>query len=231
MAKTRVLVVDDEISIIKFLRANLENEGYKVLTAIDGANAMHTIEIEPPDLVILDIIMPKMDGFEVCRQLREWSQIPIIMLSARGDEDDKVKCLELGADDYVTKPFGAKELIARVKALLRRNEVNHATPPKPFFVSGDLKVDFIEKRLTVEGKEVELTPTEYNLLKEFTLNAGKTLTHSYMLGKIWGPEYRMEREYLHVFVRRLRAKLGSNTRKRRYIKTVPRVGYRFEMTA
>jgi len=231
MAKTRILVIDDEISIIKLLRANLEDEGYKVLTAMDGANAMHTIEIEPPDLVILDIIMPKIDGFEVCRQLREWSQIPIIMLSARGDEDDKVKCLELGADDYVTKPFGAKELIARVRALLRRNEAKHTTPPKQFFVSGDLKVDFIEKRLTVEGKEVELTPTEYNLLKEFTLNAGKTLTHSYMLGKVWGPEYRMEREYLHVFVRRLRAKLESNTRKRRYIKTVPRVGYRFELTA
>jgi len=231
MAKTRILVIDDEISIIKLLRANLEDEGYKVLTAMDGANAMHTIEIEPPDLVILDIIMPKMDGFEVCRQLREWSQIPIIMLSARGDENDKVKCLELGADDYVTKPFGARELIARVRALLRRNEANHATPPKQFFVSGDLKVDFIEKRLTVDGKEVELTPTEYNLLKEFTLNAGKTLTHSYMLGKIWGPEYRMEREYLHVFVRRLRAKLESNARKRRYIKTVPRIGYRFEMTA
>ena len=231
MAKTRILVIDDEISIIKLLRANLEDEGYKVLTAMDGANAMHTIEIEPPDLVILDIIMPKMDGFEVCRQLREWSQIPIIMLSARGDEDDKVKCLELGADDYVTKPFGARELIARVRALLRRNEAKHTTPSRNFFISGDLKIDFIEKRLIVDGKEVELTPTEYNLLKEFTLNAGKTLTHSYMLGKIWGPEYRMEREYLHVFVRRLRAKLGSNARKRRYIKTVPRVGYRFEMTA
>lgn len=131
MYKTRVLIVDDELSIIKFLRANLESSGYQVLTAMNGVEAIQTFEMELPDLVILDIMMPEMDGFEVYRRIREWSQIPIIMLSARGDESDKVKCLDLGADDYITKPFGAKELIARVKAVLRRTETLVASPTCP----------------------------------------------------------------------------------------------------
>ena len=207
MNKTRILVVDDELSIIKFLRANLESKGYEVLTAINGAEALQTFEMELPDLVILDIMMPKMDGFEVCRRLREWSQIPIIMLSARGDESDKVKCLDLGADDYITKPFGKDELIARVRAVTRRTETAASMPAQPSFTSGDLEISFAQRRVTVAGKEVKLTPTEYTLLQEFVLNAGKVLTHTHLLNKVWGPEYSEEREYLHVFVRRLRAKL------------------------
>ena len=131
MGKTRILVVDDELSIIKYLRANLEANSYEVLAALDGAEAIQTFEKESPDLVILDIIMPKVDGFEVCRRIREWSQVPIIMLSARGDEGDKVKCLDLGADDYVTKPFGKDELIARVKAVMRRTETSASIPAQP----------------------------------------------------------------------------------------------------
>ncbi|MBI2980300.1 MAG: response regulator transcription factor [Chloroflexi bacterium] len=231
MVKTRVLVVDDELSIIKFLRANLEGKGYEVLAATNGIEALQTFETELPDLVLLDIMMPKMDGFEVCRRLREWSQTPIIMLSARGDESDKVKCLDLGADDYITKPFGASELIARVKAVMRRTERAATTPTQPLFISGDLSINFIQRRVTVAGKEVKLTPTEYTLLQELVLNAGKVLTHTHLLNKVWGPEYREEREYLHVFVRRLRAKLEPNPTNPIYIVTVPGVGYQFKDTA
>jgi len=231
MKKTRILVVDDELSIIKFLRANLEARDYEVLAAIDGAEALRSIEMELPDLVVLDIMMPKIDGFEVCRQLREWSQIPIIMLSARGDESDKVKCLDLGADDYITKPFGASELIARVKAVLRRTEAATTIPTQPSFTNGDLEINFAQRRVTIAGKEVKLTPTEYTLLQEFALNAGKVLTHTYLLNKVWGPEYGEEREYLHVFVRRLRAKLEPDPTNPKYIMTVPGVGYQFKDTA
>ena len=231
MVKTRILVVDDELSIIKFLCANLEAKGYKVLAAMDGTEALQTFEMELPDLVILDIMMPKPDGFEVCRQLREWSQIPIIMLSARGDESDKVKCLDLGADDYITKPFGASELVARVRAVLRRTEAAATVPTRPSFSSGDLEISFAQRRVTVAGKEVKLTPTEYSLLQEFVLNVGRVLTHTYLLNKVWGSEYREEREYLYVFVRRLRAKLEPDPTNPRYIMSVPGVGYQFKDTA
>ena len=231
MIKMRILVVDDELSIIKFLRANLETKGYDVLTAMDGAQALQTVEMELPDLVILDIMMPKMNGFEVCRQLREWSQIPIIMLSARGDEKDKVKCLDLGADDYITKPFGASELIARVSAVLRRTEKVVSLPTQSSFTSGDLKINFAKRQVTVADKEVKLTPTEYALLQELALNAGKVLTHTHLLNKVWGQEYRDERQYLHVFVRRLRDKLEPDPTNPRYIMTVPAVGYRFQDSA
>ncbi len=231
MNKTRILIVDDELSIIKLLRANLKANGYEVLAAVDGAEALQTIEMEPPDLVILDIMMPKMDGFEVCRQLREWSQIPIIMLSARGDASDKVKCLELGADDYITKPFGKDELIARIKAVMRRTETSASIPTQPFFSSGDLEINFAQRRVTVASKEVKLTPTEYSLLQELVLNAGKVLTHTHLLNKVWGHEYRDEREYLHVFVRRLLAKLEADPVNPRFIITVPGVGYQFKNTA
>jgi len=228
MKKTRILVVDDELNIVKFLRANLEAKDYVVLAAMDGAEALRTFEMELPDLVILDIMMPKIDGFEVCRRLREWSQIPIIMLSARGDESDKVKCLDLGADDYITKPFGKGELIARVRAALRRTEAATPITTQPSFTSGDLEINFAQRRVTVAGKEVKLTPTEYTLLQEFALNVGKVLTHTHLLNKVWGPEYREEREYLHVFVRRIRAKLEPDLTNPSYIITVPGVGYQFK---
>ena len=230
MGKTNILVVDDEISIIKFLRANLENKDYKVLAAMDGAEALQAIELELPDLVILDIMMPKMDGFEVCQRLREWSQIPIIMLSALGDEQDKVKCLDLGADDYMTKPFGASELIARVRAVLRRTEAKTAATAQPSFTSGDLEISFVERRVTVAGREVKLTPTEYNLLQELVLNAGKVLTHSMLLGRVWGTEYGEEKEYLRVFIGRLRKHLESDPENPKYIVTISGVGYQFKIS-
>ena len=231
MHRPRVLIVDDDLAIIKFLRANLKAEDYEILTAMDGAEALQTIERELPDLVILDIMMPKMDGFEVCRRLREWSQIPIIMLSARGDVFDKVKCLDLGADDYITKPFGVGELIARVKTVLRRTEAAGTIPTQPSFTSGDLEINFVARRVTVAGEEVKLTSTEFSLLQELVLNAGKVLTHTHLLNKVWGLEYREERQYLHVFIRRLRTKLEPDLTNPRYIITVPDIGYQFKATA
>jgi two-component system KDP operon response regulator KdpE len=153
------------------------------------------------------------------------------MLSARGDESDKVKCLDLGADDYITKPFGKGELIARVKAVLRRTEAATTIPTQPSFTSGDLEINFAQRQVAVSGKEVKLTPTEYTLLQEFALNAGKVLTHTHLLNKVWGPEYREEREYLHVFIRRLRAKLEPDPTNPKCIMTVSGIGYQFKDTA
>jgi two-component system KDP operon response regulator KdpE len=227
MKKTCILVVDDEVSIIRFVSAHLRKEGYEIITASNGEEALLLAEEENPTLVLLDIMMPKMDGFEVCRRLREWSQVPIIMLSVKGEESDKVKCLDLGADDYVTKPFGREELLARVRAVLRRAEVAGAVSDRPPFASGDLKISFAQRQVTVAGRDVKLTPTEFGLLQELTLNAGKILTHTHLLQKVWGPEYRDEKEYLHEFVRRLRNKLEPDKEKPRYIVSVPSIGYQF----
>ena len=228
MRRPRILIVDDDLVIIKFLRANLKASDYDTLTAMDGAEALEVIERELPDLVILDIMMPNMDGFEVCRQLREWSRLPVIMLSARGDATDKVKCLNLGADDYITKPFGVGELIARVRSMLRRTEAAAAISTPPSFTSGDLKINFAQRQVTIAGNEVKLTPTEYRLLEEFVVNAGKVLTHKYLLNKVWGPEYGEEKEYLHTFVHRLRRNLEPDRTEPRYLVSVPGVGYQFK---
>jgi DNA-binding response OmpR family regulator len=229
--KERILIVDDELSILKFVRSNLEDRGYVAISATNGEEALHIIERELPDLIILDVMMPKMDGFEVCRRLREWSQIPIIMLSARGDEKDKVKCLDLGADDYIVKPFGANELMARVSAVLRRTKTAGISVTRSTITSGDLAINFAKRQVTRAGRDVKLTPTEYALLQELALNSGKVLTHTQLLNKVWGPEYRDEREYLHVFVRRLRAKLEPDPNHPGYILTVPGVGYQFTDSA
>ena len=227
MSRCRILIVDDDPGIITLLREECGDRDYEPLLAMDGAEALRVIQRELPNLVILDIMMPKMNGFEVCRWLREWSQIPIIMLSALGDTGEKVKCLNLGADDYITKPFSQGELAARAKAVLRRSQTVGNTPTQLFFSSGDLKINFAARHVTVTDNEVKLTPMEFNLLKELVLNAGKVLTHSHLLGKVWGAEYGREKEYLRVFVNRLRAKLEPDPAKPSYIATVPGVGYMF----
>lgn len=231
MKKTRILIVDDELSILKYLRANLEAEGFEVIAAMDGVQALKRLETDLPDLAVLDIMMPEMDGLEVCRRLREWSQIPVIMLSARADESDKVKCLDLGADDYITKPFGKDEFIARVRAVMRRAKTTTSAPTMPSLINGDLEVNFSKRKVTVSGREVELTSTEYALLQELALNAGKVLTYTHLLQRVWGPDYAEEREYLHVFISRLRAKLEADPKKPRHITTVSGVGYRFKEVA
>jgi two-component system KDP operon response regulator KdpE len=186
------------------------------------------VEKDPPDLILLDMMMPRVDGFEVCRRLRQWSQIPIIGLSARGDSADKVRCLDLGADDYITKPFGIDELIARIKAVLRRNKMDDATPASASFASGDLKIDFIIRRVTIADSEIKVTPTEYKLLRELVLSPGQALSYRYLLGKIWGPEYKTEREYVHVYIGHLRAKIEPDPKNPEYILSVSGVGYRFQ---
>ena len=170
--------------------------------------------------------MPKLDGVEVCRRIREWSNIPIIILSARGDEKDKVKCLDLGADDYLTKPFGIAELMARIKTALRHSDASRAAPAHPStFTCGDLEINFAMRRVTVGGTEVALTPTEYSVLQHLAVNVDKVLTHNMLLQRVWGNEYSSEKEYLRVFIGRLRKKLEPNPKNPKYIQTVPGVGY------
>ena len=228
MNKARILVVDDDQNIIDLLGAALSLEGWQVLFAWNGVQALKTIEEESPHLVVLDIIMPLMDGFEVCRRIRQRSTIPIIALSARGDIEDKVKCLNLGADDYITKPFRVDELIARINAALRRNKIIETNREEPIFVCGDIKVDYQKRKVSVRGIETLLTPTEYNLLVELSINAGKTLTYDNLLGRIWGLEFVNERDYLYVHINHLREKIESDPQKPRYIISIPRIGYRFQ---
>ena len=228
MHKSRILIVDDDIGVVKSVRANLQARDWETLVAMDGAEALDVIGREQPDLVILDITMPKMDGFEVCRQVREWSRVPIIMLSAHRDIDEKVKCLNLGADDYVTKPFGVNELTARVKAVLRRTKESGIESTASSFTSGDFSINFVERRVTIRDEEIKLTPTEYNLLQELVLGADRVFPHSTLLGRVWGPEYVSEREYLHVFMGRLRKEIETDPAHPQYIVTVPGVGYKFQ---
>ena len=226
--RPRILVVDDEPGIIRALQTSLEANGFETLAATNGSEALEAIDEELPDLLILDIIMPKMDGFEVCRRVRQLSEIPIIMLSARKSEEDKVRCLNLGSDDYISKPFSMNELVARVKAVLRRTTGIGTTSAQPSFTCGSLTIDFAKRRVTIAGNEVRLTPTEFSLLQELTLNADKVLTHTHLLKTVWGPEYGQEREYLRVFAGRLRAKLEPNPLDPKYIVNVPGVGYKFQ---
>ena len=225
MNKTHVLVVDDDPAILKLLCANLKARDYKVSTAIDGEDALEAVERDFVDLIILDIMMPKLNGAEVCRRVREWSDVPIIMLSAQGDEKNKVQCLELGADDYLTKPFGIAELIARIKTALRHSNTSRATPAQPNFSFEDLEINFAMRRVAVGGNEIKLTPTEYSVLQQLAVNANKVLTHGMLLQNIWGSQYSSEKEYLRVFIGRLRKKLEPNPQEPRYILTVPGVGY------
>jgi two-component system KDP operon response regulator KdpE len=223
--KTRVLIVDDEPETLKYVGANLKARGYDVVTAADGTEALKRCEEDVFDLVLLDITMPGPDGFTVCQQLRRTSTMPIIMLSARGQEKDKVKALDLGADDYITKPFGIEELLARIRSALRRSQQDsQSTGP---LVVGDLTINFAERRVTREGVEIKLTPTEYELLVQLARSAGKVLSHSALLQRVWGPEYGSESDYLWAYIRRLRRKLETDPDHPRYLLTEPGVGYRF----
>ncbi len=229
MRKSRILIVDDDIGVVKALRANLQKDNdFETLTAMNGAEALQVIEREFLDLVILDIMMPRMDGFEVCRQVREWSQIPILMLSACHDVKEKARCLDSGADDYMTKPFGINELIARVRAILRRTKDLGTVLIRPSFTSGNLKINFAGRQVNIGENEVKLTPTEYNLLQTLVLDAGKVFSHAMLLGKVWGPEYAEEREYLRVFIGRIRKKIEEDPYQPKHIITIPGVGYKFQ---
>ncbi len=226
--KKRVLVVDDEEQVQRALRRNLTARGYEVTTASNGEEALDLAADQEPDVVVLDLMMPILDGLEFTRRIREWSQVPIIVLSARGEEQAKVQALDLGADDYVTKPFGLEELLARIRSALRRAglQVDHS-PRGAAFTAGDLHVDFHRRVVTMRGEEVRLTPTEYDLLKYMVLNADRVLTHNMLLKAVWGNRYGAEPEYLRVFVSQLRRKIEPDSSRPRYILTEPGVGYRF----
>jgi two-component system, OmpR family, KDP operon response regulator KdpE len=227
--KPRILVVDDEPQLTRVLRTGLKSRGYDVRVAADGLTALETFGDWHPELVITDLAMPNMDGLELCRRLRSISQVPIIVLSAKGEEKTKVEALDIGADDYVTKPFGIDELLARVRASLRRAATPVASEAAPTVLeAGDFRVDLESRHVTVRGREVHLTPKEFDLLSYFMKHAGKVLTHRTLLAALWGGNYVEQNEYLRVFVGNLRKKIETDTSGPRYILTEPWVGYRFD---
>ncbi len=224
MSKVQVLVVDDEPRYLKLVRYNLEAVGYDVITAASGEEALSQVASLSPDLIILDIRLPGIDGYEVCARIREFSSVPIIMLTAKGEEREKVQGLRVGADDYVTKPFGAEELMARVETVLRRS---HTPEVKalPIVTTGDLAIDLTRRVVTVGGNEISLSPTEYRLLQCFAVNLGRVVVQEELLEKVWGPEYREHYEGLRVYIWRLRQKLERDPEHPAFILTKPGVGY------
>lgn len=224
----RILVAEDEAALREFVSRNLQARGFTVLEAGNGLEACAVWEGEDPDLLILDVMMPRMDGLEVCRRVRERSTVPIIVLTALDAESDKVAALDLGADDYLTKPFGVDELLARVRAALRRSKWTTSAPPSSGrHIFGALEIDLDGHTVWRDGTEVHLTPTEYALLEQLVTNPGKVLTYRMLLQRVWGAEYGDETEYLRVFMGRLRRKLEPDPATPRYLVTEPRVGYKF----
>jgi two-component system KDP operon response regulator KdpE len=231
-AKPRILVVDDEPQLTRVLRTGLNARGYDVRIAADGVTALKSFGDWHPELVITDLAMPNMDGLELCRRLRAVSQVPIIVLSAKGEEETKVEALDIGADDYVTKPFGIDELLARVRASLRRAAQPIVVETEPTILeAGDFRIDLESRNVKLRGREIHLTPKEFDLLTYFMRNAGKVLTHRTLLAALWGGNYVEQNEYLRVFVGNLRKKIETEASTPRYILTEPWVGYRFEPQA
>ncbi len=227
MTAQTVLVVDDEKALCDFVRRNLEVRGYKVLTATNGLEALALFQREKVDLVILDIMMPHLDGLETTRRIRQTSITPIIILTALGEEADKVRAFDYGADDYLTKPFGVGELLGRVKAVLRRTHWSEPSVPEERILRGEICVDLTRHEVSVRNQVLDLTPTEFNLLVYLMRNAGKVLPHRVILQHVWGPEYGDEAEYLRVYIGRLRQKIEVNPLSPLYLLTERGVGYRF----
>ncbi len=233
MAKTDaklILIVDDEARMRRFMQMNLDLEGYRIIEGENGLEAIDKVRDDLPDLVLLDVMMPELDGFEALRIIRETSIVPVIMLTVRDDESDKVKGLELGADDYVTKPFSPRELASRIKAVLRRIEMDSPVPASGSSViniDDYLQIDFNERKVVVGGQEIKLRPTEYRLLYHLVNNAGHTLTHEMILSKVWGYEYRDESQYVRLYITYLRQKIEPDPSKPTYILTERGVGYSF----
>lgn len=225
-ARRRILVVDDEERMVRFIRMNLEHDGYEVMEASRGKQAIDKMR-DMPDLILLDVMMPDLDGFDVLRTIREVSSVPVIMLTAKGEEDDRVRGLELGADDYITKPFSPRELTSRVKAVLRRTEGPAGGMHGLIEVDGRLKIDFDRREIWLAGKLVKLRPTEYRLLFHLVQNAGWVVSHDQLLQKVWGYEYRDEPHYVRLYINYLRQKLEQDPADPKYILTERGVGYRF----
>jgi two-component system KDP operon response regulator KdpE len=225
--RRRILVVDDEERMVRFIRLNLEHDGFQVTEAFTGTQAIDRLRDTLPEVVLLDVMLPDVDGFEVLQLIREVSDVPVIMLTAKGEEDDRVRGLELGADDYVTKPFSPRELVSRVRAVLRRTEAVRGATQGPINVDDRLKIDFDRREIWLEGNLVKLRPTEYRLLYHLVQNAGWVMTHDQLLAKVWGYEYRDEPHYVRLYVNYLRQKLEKDPSNPKYILTERGVGYRF----
>ncbi|MEK6255828.1 MAG: response regulator transcription factor [Chloroflexota bacterium] len=226
-ANRRILVVDDEERIVRFIRLNLEQDGFQVLEAFTGQQAMDRLRETLPDLIVLDVMLPDIDGFEVLRLIRENHDIAVIMLTAKGEEDDRIHGLELGADDYVTKPFSPRELVSRVRAVLRRTEGTRTATSGLIEVDERLKIDFDRREVWLEDELIKLRPTEYRLLFHLVQNAGWVISHDQILAKVWGYEYRDEPHYVRLYVNYLRQKLEEDPGNPKYILTERGVGYRF----
>ena len=226
-ANRKILVVDDEERMVRFIRLNLDHDGFQVVEAYTGQQAMDKLRETLPDLVLLDVMLPDIDGFELLRMIRENHDIPVIMLTAKSEEDDRVRGLELGADDYVTKPFSPRELVSRVKAVLRRTDTTRAQSSGIINVDDRLKIDFDRREVWVDGELVKLRPTEYRLLYHLVQNAGWVVSHDQILAKVWGYEYRDEPHYVRLYVNYLRQKLEEDPANPKYILTERGVGYRF----
>jgi DNA-binding response OmpR family regulator len=222
-----ILAVDDEPKMTRFIRLNLELEGYRVSEATNGLDALDKVRQELPDLVLLDVMMPEMNGFETLKHIRKVSNVPVIMLTAKGEEEDKVHGLELGADDYVTKPFSPRELSSRIKALLRRAEMPSQMEKTVVDIDGRLSIDFQRHEVWVDGERIKLRPTEYRLLYHLVNNAGWVMSHETLLSKVWGPEYRDEIQYLRLYINYLRQKIEPDPSNPKYILTERGIGYRF----
>ena len=223
----RILVVDDEPRMRRFMHMNLDLEGYHVIEASNGLEAITRVREDLPALVLLDVMMPEMDGFEALRMIREISNVPVIMLTVKSDEEDKVRGLELGADDYVTKPFGPREMASRIKAVLRRAEMPTSSDQSIIKVDDRFQIDFNHRQVVVDGEAIKLRPTEYRLLYHLLNNAGWTMPHETLLAKVWGHEYRDETHYLRLYITYLRHKIEEDPSNPQYILTERGVGYRF----
>jgi DNA-binding response OmpR family regulator len=224
----KILVVDDEPRMCEAVSMNLEVEGYQVVGASSGYEALRKLTTEIPDLIILDVMMPEMDGFETLREIRDISAVPVIMLTVKGEEMDRIRGLDLGADDYVTKPFSPRELALRVRAVLRRTETPSPAPKTEVVIDDDLSIDFSRRRVVVRGEETHLRPTEYRLLYHLVSNAGHVLTHESLLRRVWGHEYRDEDHSLWLYVTYLRRKIEEDPKQPKYILGERGIGYRFK---
>jgi len=222
---TKILVVDDEPRYLRLLEANLLTEGYDVLTASDGLQAIDVFSSNPVELILLDVMMPRLDGFATCQRIRQYSNVPIIILTAKGEEQDRVRGLDLGADDYLVKPFSATELLARVRAVLRRSQVSKESGQERFFEHGDLRIDFARAEVWKGNQPVFLSATEYRLLLQFAHHVGKIMTAEELLTSVWGPEYKTDKEILWVSIARLRQKLEEEAHEPKHIVTRSGLGY------
>ena len=226
-SKYKILVVDDEKRMVRFIQLNLEQDGFQVLTAYNGSEALEQVRTQLPDLILLDIMMPDINGFEVLKRIREVNTVPVIMLTAKGEEDDRIQGLELGADDYITKPFSPREMVSRIRAVLRRTRSFKEDQVDLIKVDDRLTIDFSRREVWVEDKIVDLRPTEYRLLYHLVKNAGWVNTHEQLLSKVWGFEYQDEPHYVRLYVNYLRKKLEQDPSNPKYILTERGVGYRF----